>query len=220
MDEIIKSYNIIENFKLILDKFFLKNSKIISEQLIHNILRIIVIILEISQEGMNKILSNKFLELISDIINTEFKSDINNNNNFNNDNSNNNIINLNIIPLKSNNNKRFSTFSSEFFDIMNALFPKSYNIYLKKNNDDKKILKPENKAYYDFFCNSIFRPLINNVMKKSMNILCNNYIKLISSFILNATKDDIILYLPSKPISQIIIKLLDTKKYSLVNDGL
>ena len=219
MDEIIKSYNIIENFKLILDKFFLKNSKIISEQLIHNILRIIVIILEISQEGMNKILSNKFLELISDIINTEFKSDINNNNNFNNDNSNNNIINLNIIPLKSNNNKRFSTFSSEFFDIMNALFPKSYNIYLKKNIDDKKILKPENKAYYDFFCNSIFLPLINNVMKKSMNILCNNYIKLISSFILNATKDDIILYLPSKPISQIIIKLLDTKKYSLVNDS-
>ena len=138
VDEIIKSYQIIENFKLILDKFFLKNSKIISEQLIQYILRTIVLILELSQEGINKILSNKFLELISEIINTEFisESDNNNNNNFNNDN---NII--NIIPRRAINNlhqyKRFSIFSLEFFDIMNSLFPSSKNIFYKKNIERK-----------------------------------------------------------------------------------
>ena len=58
-------------------------------------------------------------------------------------------------------------------------------------------------------------------MKKSINIiLSNNFIRLISSFINNATKEDIILFLPSKPISQIIIKLLNTKKYNSVNDSI
>mgnify|MGYP002858690064 CR=1 FL=1 len=200
VDEIIKSYNIIENFKLILDKFFLKNSKIISEQLIQYILRTIVLILELSQEGINKIFSNKFLELISEIINIEFISEpqnnSNNNNNFNNDNINNNVI--NILPRRTINNlpqnKRFSIFSLEFFDIMNSLFPSSKDILYKKNVEDKKILKPENKTYYDIFCQKIFLPLINNVIKKSINItLSNNFIRLISSFINNATKDDIIL---------------------------
>ena len=49
VDEIIKDYQIIENYKLILDKFFLKNSKIITEHLIQNILKSIVIILDIVQ---------------------------------------------------------------------------------------------------------------------------------------------------------------------------
>ena len=226
VDEIIKSYNIIENFKLILDKFFLKNSKIISEQLIQYILRTIVLILELSQEGINKIFSNKFLELISEIINIEFISEPqnnNNNNNLNNDNINNNVI--NIISRRTINNlpqnKRFSIFSLEFFDIMNSLFPSSKDILYKKNVEDKKILKPENKTYYDIFCQKIFLPLINNVIKKSINItLSNNFIRLISSFINNATKDDIILFLPSKPISQIILKLLNTKKYNSVNDSI
>jgi len=58
-------------------------------------------------------------------------------------------------------------------------------------------------------------------MKKPITtILSNNFIRLISSFINNATKEDIVLFLPSKPISQIIIKLLNTKKYNSVNDSI
>ena len=224
IDEIIKNYKVIENYKLILDKFFLKNSKIISQQLIQSILKTIALILEISKEGIDKILSNKFLEIISEVIKIEFVSDIKENNN--NNNLNNNII--NIIPIRSNSNinnipyKKFSLFSSEFFGILNSFFPSSTNSYYKGNPvDNKKLLKPENKTYYDYFCQNIFLPLINNVMKKSMNIIqSNNFIKLISSFINNASKDYIILFLPPKPISQIIIKLLNTRKYSAVNDSI
>ena len=68
IDEIIKNYSVIENFKLILDKYFLKNSKIITETLIQNILKTLVLILEISNEGMNKILSNKFLDNIGETV--------------------------------------------------------------------------------------------------------------------------------------------------------
>ena len=223
VDEIIKNYSVIENFKLILDKFFLKNSKIITEQLIHYILKTTVLILEISNEGMNKILSNKFLDIIGETIKVEFLSDSKENNNSINNINNNSI---NIISRHSSNtvaHKKFSIFSYEFFDILNSFFPSNKNNYYKgnNNNDNKKILKPENKVYYDYFCQNIFLPLINNVMKKSINtILSNNFIKLISSFINNATKDDIIFLLPSKPISQIIIKLLNTKKINIVNDSI
>ena len=220
VDEIIKNYNIIENFKLILDKFFLKNSKIITDHLVQNILKTIVLILEISKEGMNKILSNKFLELISEVINNEFISETkeNLNNNFNNNNT------INILLKRNSSNiqqyKRFSIFSPEFLDILNAFFPTSIDKLNISNNNAKKILKPENKAYYEFFCNNILLPLVDNVMKKSINIILSyNFIRLIFSFINNATKDDIILFLPSKPISQIIIKLLNTKKNSSVNDS-
>ena len=218
VDEIIKNYKVIENFKLILDKYFLKNSKIITEALIQNILKTVVLILEISDEGMNKILSNKFLDIIGETIRVEFLSDSKGNNNCINNN-------INIIQRPSGNAlsyKKFSIFSVEFFDILNSFFPSDKNNYYKgNNNNDKKILKPENKIYYDYFCQNIFLPLINNVMKKSVNtILSNNFIRLISSFINNATKDDIIFLLPSKPISQIIIKLLNTNKSNLVKDSI
>ena len=221
VDEIIKNYSVIENFKLILDKYFLKNSKIITETLIQNILKTLVLILEISNEGMNKILSNKFLDIIGETVQFEFLSEQKGNNN--NNSINNNTI--NIIPRISSNalaHKKFSVFAYEFFDILNSFFPSEKNNYYKgKNNNDKKILKPENKIYYDYFCQNIFLPLINNVMKKPITtILSNNFIRLISSFINNATKEDIIFLLPSKPISQIIIKLLNTRKSNLVNDSI
>ena len=34
-----------------------------------------------------------------------------------------------------------------------------------------KKLKPENKIYYDYFCQNIFLPLINNVMKKPITTI-------------------------------------------------
>ena len=211
--ELITNYKIIENFIEILNKFFIKNNQIITEQLIRIILKTIVLILQISKEGMDKILSNKFLEIISDIINNEFNTDLKTYNN--NINNNNNII----INRRKNSNatkRRGLLFLFEFFDILIALFPSW------KSNDlkDKKILNPENKIYYDYFCQNILLPLINNIRNKSTNKLLTNFIKLILAFINNANKNDIILYLPSKPISQIIINLLDTKNNTNIIDSI
>ena len=221
IQELITKYNIIENFMDILNKYFIKNNQIITDQLIRIILKTIVLILQISKEGMDKILSNKFLEIISDIINNEFNTDIktfNNNNNINNNNINNNNNNI-IISKRKNSNvttKRGIIFLLEFFDILIALFP-TWKYFDTKN---KKILNPENKTYYDYFCQNILLPLINNIRNKSTNKILISFIKLILAFINNANKNDIILYLPSKPISQIIIKLLDTKNNANIIDAL
>ena len=210
--ELITKYNIIENFMKILNKYFVKNNQIITEQLIRNILKIIVLILEISKEGMDTILSNNFLEIIADVINNEFnvefKTDISNN-------CNNNII---INKRKNSNaiNKRGIFFLTEFFEILIALFPS----WQYDDSKDKKILNSENKKYYDFFCQNIFLPLVYNITNKSTNKILIIFIKLILAFINNTDKNDIVLFLPSKPISQIIIKLLDTKINSNVMDAI
>ena len=220
VDDIINNYCVIENFAKILNNYFIKNSKI-TELIIQNILKTLVVILQISHQGIIKILENKFLDILSNIINNEFLSDtrnINNNNNIiiniNNNNSNN--INQRNFSLNSIQYKKFSIFSKDFFEILTELFPSSIS-----KDDDKKILKPENKAYYDNFCHNIFLPLINNVMKKSISIIhSNSFIKLLFSFINSVSKDDIIIFLPSKPISQIIIKLLNTKKNYQVKESI
>ena len=203
VQELITNYNIIENFMDILNKYFIKNNQIITEQLIKYVLKTIVLILEISKEGMDKILSNKFLEIISDIINSEYNSEIKAN-------KNNNIIINNKIKNTNINNKRGSFFLMEFFDILIALFPSWKN----EDANDKKILNVENKTYYDYFCKNILLPLIANITNKSTIKILNNLIKLILAFINNSNKNDIISFLPSKPISQIVIKLLDSKNNS------
>ena len=209
LTEIISNYKIIESFIDILNKYFFKNNQIITEQLIRNILRTIVLILEISKEGMDKILSNNFLEIIADVINSEFNTEAKI------DKNNNNII----INRRKNSNincKRGLYFLPEFFDILIALFP-SWK-YADENN--KKILNSNNKKYFDYFCKNIFLPLINNITNKSTNKIIINLIKLILAFINNTNKKDVILFLPSKPISQIIIKLLETKTNNNIIDAL
>jgi len=208
IEELITKYNIIENYMDILNKYFVKNVQIITEQLIKIILKTIVLILEVSKEGMDKILSNNFLDIISELINSEYFSDTKPNNN-----NNNNVI-INKRAYVNISNKR-GIFMFEFFDILIALFPSwKYN-----NEKNKKILNIENKKYYDYFCQNIFLPLINIITNKSTNKILVKLIKLILAFINNTNKNDIIEYLPSKPISQIIIKLLDAKNNSSVIDA-
>jgi hypothetical protein len=159
---------------------------------------------------MDKILSSKFLEIIAGTINNEFNIDSKSNNN-NMSNSNKNNIRKNPSLL----NRRGIMFLHEFFNILIALFP-SWKFNPK---NQKKILSEENKKYYEFFCQNIFLPLINNITNKSSSLILTNMSKLILAFINNANKDDVILFLPSKPISKIIIKLLDTKNNSNVIDA-
>ena len=202
--ELITNYNIIENLIEILNKYFIKNSQIITEQLVKNILKTIVLIIEISKEGMDKILSNKFLEIISNIINNENNTE--------------EISNTNINNRKNSSfhSKRGNIFLLEIFDILIALFPS----WKSKDDNNRKILNPENNIYYDYFCKNIFLPLIKNIMNKTSNKILNHLIKLILAFINNSDKNDIISFLPPKPTSQIIIKLLDTKNNNNLLDAI
>ena len=211
LDELITNYNLIENFMDILNKYFIENNQIITDIIIKTILKTIAIILEASLKGMDKILSSKFLEIIAGTINNEFNIDSKSNNNKNNNNNNKNNVRRNSGLL----NRRGIMFLHEFFDILIALFP-SWKFNAK---NQKKILSDENKKYYEFFCQNIFLPLINNITNKSSSLILTNLSKLILAFINNSNKDDVILFLPSKPISKIIIKLLDTKNNSNVIDA-
>ena len=210
MDELITKYNIIENFMDILNKYFIKNVQIITEQLVKIILKTIVLMLEASKEGMDKILSNNLLEVISAITNNELCTDTKTNNDNNNIIVDSKKINYNI------NNRRGNIFLFEFFDILISLFPS----WKYKSDKNKKILNVENKKYYDYFCQNIFLPLINNITNKSTNKILVKLIKLILAFINNTEKKDIIQFLPSKPISQIIMKLLDSKSNSSILDAI
>ena len=99
IDEIIKNYCVIENLCKILNNYFINNSKM-TESLIQSILKTLVIILQTSNQGMKKLLENKFLDILSNIINAEFLLDTRNNNNTNNINNNiiiNNNININLV---------------------------------------------------------------------------------------------------------------------------
>ena len=217
IDELINKYNIIEKYIDILDKYFIKENQIITDTLIRVILRTIILILEISGKGMDKLLSNNLLVIIADIINNGFNSEkkstntnniniINNNdNNFINENNNEN---KNIHIFK----RRLSIFLFELFNILIALFPDWKNKY----GNNKKILSVENSKYFDYFCQNIFLPLIKNIIDKSNNKIIEFLTKLILAFINNVNEKDIILYLPSKEISQIINKLLDLKNNSSI----
>ena len=219
------SNNIIENFVNILYSYFISDNKLIPENLIKMILKIIVTIFEKSQIGMQILLNNKLLEIISEIINQEFYDNNNNNSIVNNDN---NIIITNSNNINNNNynynniNKKNIYLLPDLFNILIYLFPSSsYKINKKNNeniNDDKKLLKPENKHFYDYFCKNILLPLIKNITNKFTHQISNNFIKIILAFTNTANKSDIEIFLPSKPISQIIIKLLNENSISTLTD--
>ena len=219
VNQLIDEYNIIEKYMEILNKYFVNNAKNITEELIKTILKTIIKLLEKSKNGMAKLLLNNFLVVISDIFNNDFHIGKRTNKKNENEN-NNNIINENEENINSNKglnidiyNGRGMRFLNEFFKILISLFPSA-------NNNDKKILRDENKTYYDYFCRNIFLPLIKKIINKSINPILIDLLKLIMTFIKNADVKDIKLYLPSKEISQIIIKILDSKNNSCIMDSI
>ena len=234
IDELITNYNILEKYMDILNNYFIKKSKNITDALIKNILNTIILILGISKIGLDKFLSYNFLVIFSDIINNDFRvgiqtnNNINDNNNINNINENNNINNINNINNAGNNNNKNNihthnshtgkgiVFINEFFKISISLFPTLKN----KDENNKKILSDENRKYYDFFCQKIFLPLIKCIINKSTNKVLADLTKLVLVFIDNANVKDITLYLPSKEISKIIIKLLNSKLNSSIIDSI
>ena len=201
-EELIK-YNYFQNFCDILNKYFILRDKKITPNLVTKILQIISITCEISLLVVDKFLSINLLPILVEIINYEFNDQI-----FNNSSSSINVINNDI------NNKANSTFLTDFFSVLIALFPFDD----EKSKKDVKILSKKNKSYYSYFCKEILKPLVNNIMNKSACSNLSNLIKLLIIFIKTTEKDIIIQYIDSKPMAQIISKLLDTKFYPYLND--
>ena len=208
-EELIK-YNYFQNFCDILTKYFIERDKKITSDLVKKILQIISTLCEISILVVDKFLTLNLLPLLVEIINYEFEE--------NQISTSNTISSLNNINSDINNNAN-STFLTEFFSVLISLFP--FNEY--KNKDTKeinniKILSNKNKEYYTYFCTDILKPLVNNIMNKSACSNLINLIKLILIFIKTTEKDNIISHIDSKPMSQIVSKLLDTKYSPYLND--
>ena len=227
----ISKYSFLDNFCEILKKYFIENNKKITANIVKKILKIIQIIFKISKkETAEKLLSIGILEIVSEIIHHEFKDVMRTGNNtitisnF----SNNNNIEEDINPAKSS-----SSFLTELFSLLIALFPE----YSEKENDNnkntkddsnkektekkpknEKILKKENEKYYDYLCTNIIKPLVNNIINKSACSTLNNLLKLILIFSKTADKANIEKYINSKQMAQIISKLLDTKYDPYVSD--
>ena len=197
-NELIK-YNYFENFYDLLTRYFIERDKKINPELIKKVLTNIKIACELSTKAVDKYLSINLLTILVEIINYEFS-----NNQSNNDNS-------------INNSNANSTFLTELFNVLLSLFPP-----IKEDQvdvfDDIKILSQQNRQYYNYFCKEILKPLINHIMSKSACSNLDNLIQLILVFIKTTDKDNIIANIDSKPISQIISKLLDTKYYVYLND--
>ena len=205
-EELIK-YNYFQNFCDILNKFFIERDKKITSELIKRILEIINITCQMSNQVVDKLLSINLLPALVEILNYEFNDKVYNTNSISSFNNINNDI----------NNKINTTFLTEFFSVLISLFPHD-------NDDDNKIinyikiLAKQNKQYYLYFCKEILKPLVNNIMNKSACGNLSNLIKLIIIFIKTTDRENIINNIESKPISQIISKLLDTKFYAYLND--
>lgn len=208
-EELIK-YNYFQNFCEILNKYFIERDKKITSELVKKILQIINVGCEMSIKVVDKLLSLNLLPILVEIINYEFEENSSNNLNT--------ISSLNNINSDINNNAT-STFLTEFFSVVIALFPlKEYKNEDTKEINDIKILSSKNKEYYSYFCKEILRPLVSNIMNKSACSNLSNLIKLILIFIKTTDKDNIIENIDSKPMSRIISKLIDTKYYPYLND--
>ena len=203
LEEELTKYNYFQNFCDILNKYFILRDKKITPFLVTKILQIISITCEISLLVVDKFLSINLLPILVEIINYEFNDQI-----FNNSSSSLNVINNDI------NNKANSTFLTDFFSVLISLFPFDD----EKSKKDVKILSKKNKDYYLYFCKEILKPLVNNIMNKSACSNLSNLIKLLIIYIKTTEKDNIIQYIDSKPMAQIISKLLDTKFYPYLND--
>ena len=208
-EELIK-YNYFQNFCEILNKYFIERDKKITSELVKKILQIINVGCEMSIKVVDKLLSLNLLPILVEIINYEFEENSSNNLNT--------ISSLNNINSDINNNAT-STFLTEFFSVVIALFPlKEYKNEDTKEINDIKILSSKNKEYYSYFCKEILKPLVSNIMNKSACSNLSNLIKLILIFIKTTDKDNIIENIDSKPMSRIISKLIDTKYYPYLND--
>ena len=64
---------------------------------------------------------------------------------------------------------------------------------------------------YKFLCQNIVQTLINNIMAKSACSTLSNLVKFLQIFTLSAERNVNNTFIYSKPLSQIISKLLDTK---------
>ena len=210
LEEELLKYNYFQNFCNILNKYFIERDKNITSELVKKILQIINLTCELSNLAVDKFLSINLLPILVEIINYEF--DVNQINN------NNSIFSINNINNDINNNAN-STFLTEFFSVLMSLFPFDDN---NKENKEVinyvKILAKQNKEYYSYFCKEVLKPLVNNIMNKSACSNLSNLIKLIIIFIKTTEKDNIIEFVDSKPMAQIISKLLDTKFYPYLND--
>ena len=207
MEEEMLKYNYFQNFCNILNKYFIERDKNITPDLIKRILQIISLTCELSELVVNKLLSINLLPVLVEIINYEFDNTLINNSSVSN----------NIISTDINNNAN-STFLTEFFSVLMSLFPPE-----RKNEKQKdilyiKLLSKLNKEYYEYFCKEILKPLVNNIMNKSACGNLSNLIKLIIIYIKSTEKENITTYIDSKPISQIISKLLDTNFFPYLND--
>ena len=209
--ELIK-YNYFQHFCTILNKYFIEREKKITSELVKKILKIVDLTCELSNLVVDKFLSINLLPILVEIINYEF-----------NDNppymSSNSLSSLNSINNDINNNAD-STFLTEFFSVLISLFPYTDKTKEKDNKEIVyvKILSKKNKEYYLYFCKEILKPLVNNIMNKSACSNLSNLIKLIIIFIQTTEKENIIANIDSKPMAQIISKLLDTKYYPYLND--
>ena len=208
MEEELLKYNYFQNFCNILNKYFIERDKNITPDLIKKILQIISLTCELSELVVNKILSINLLPILVEIINYEFDNTLINNNS---------SLTTNNITTDINNNVN-STFLTEFFSVLISLFPIDKNNEKQKDILYIKILSKINKDYYSYFCKEILKPLINNIMNKSACSNLSNLIKLIIIFIKSTEKETIISYIDSKPMAQIISKLLDTNFLPYLND--
>ena len=210
LEEELLKYNYFQNFCNILNKYFIERDKNITSELVKKILQIINLTCELSSLVVDKFLSINLLPILVEIINYEF--DVTQANNNNSIFSFNNNINNDI------NNNANSTFLTEFFSVLMSLFPFDNNKDKKEVVNYVKILSKQNKEHYSYFCKEILKPLVNNIMNKSACSNLSNLIKLIIIFIKTTEKDNIITFIDSKPMAQIISKLLDTKFYPYLND--
>ena len=214
----ISKYNFMDHFCEILKKYFIENNKIALDE-IKKIFKIINIIFQVSKKETSKLLSLNYLGLVVEILHNEFNNirktqnkTITTSTPNKSINSSNNKEDLN--PAKSN-----SSFLAELFSSLSALFPEK-----KDNNNigdltenknykkiDENILRKNNSKYYNYLCNNIIKPLVNNILNKSTYSTLNNLVKLILVFSKTASKEDIQNYINSNQLALIISNLLDTK---------
>ena len=201
-EELVKD-NYFQNFCEVLIKYFIEKDKKITPELVKKILNNIKIVCTISILAVNKYLSINLLPILVEIINFEFSN--------NQANANNNSTSQKYTIDNTN-----TYFLTEFFSVLISLFPPIDQE--TKEYDNIKILSKDNKKYYDYFCKEILKPLVNYIMTKSAASNLENLMQLILIFIQTTDKDNIIAFIDSKPVSQIISKLLDTKYYVYLND--
>ena len=211
LDDLLTNNCVMENLCEILNKYFIERDKNVNCELVKKILLIISNSCDVSNKLVDKLFSIHLLPTLSEIIHYEFNYYTSNTL------STYNVGNNNNTDLKESS----STFLSELFNVLTSFFPIITNNEEnkeEKDNSQTKILAPKNKKYYDYFCQEILMPLINNIMEKSACSNLNNLIKLVLSFVKTTSKENIIIYVDSKPLAQIISKLLDTKYPPYIND--